>query len=92
MVRTCLHPTIKKNLNISTQVDKQVRKDLLRHRMDHVVISVMCLSMHNTGMENDGKYETDFFFKYCDIQHESSSFQAFIYTEGIWHSLEPDNM
>jgi len=43
-------------------VEKQVRKDLLKHRMDCVIISVMCLSMPNTGMENDGKYETDFFF------------------------------
>lgn len=71
---------------------KHVRKDLLKHRMDCVVISVMCLSGLNIGMENDGKYETDFFFffKYCKIQHESSSFQAFIYTEGIWHSLQPE--
>jgi hypothetical protein len=52
---------LKKNLYISTKVEKQVRKGLLKHRMDCVVISVMCLSMPNTGMENDGKYEADFF-------------------------------
>ena len=30
--------------------------------MDCVVLPVMCLSMPNTAMENDGKYETIFFF------------------------------
>ena len=58
-------------------MEKQVKKELLKHRMDCVQIPVMCLSMPNTAMENDGKYET-FFLKYCNIQHESSSFQAFI--------------
>jgi len=61
MVSTCLHPTIKKNLNISTKVEKQVRKDLLKHRINCAVIPVMFLSMPNTETKNDSKYETIFF-------------------------------
>ena len=34
-------PQQKKKLNISTKVEKQVRKDLLKHRMDCVVIPVL---------------------------------------------------
>jgi len=58
---------------MSTRLEKQVRKDLLKHKMDCVVISVMCLSMPNTEMENDGMYETDFF---KNTVSSSSSYMA----------------